>query len=66
MWSGKEQMAFEDLKTAVTTAPVLVSSQDLEPFWVEARDLGEENQTTNLQFVLLVKGAKENLAVTSK
>jgi len=36
MWSGKEQMAFEDLKTAVTTAPVLVSPQDLEPFWVEA------------------------------
>jgi len=24
-WSGKEQMAFEDLKTAVTTAPVLMS-----------------------------------------
>jgi len=34
-WSGKEQMAFEDLKTAVTTAPVLVSPQDLESFWVE-------------------------------
>jgi len=29
-------MAFEDLKTAVTTAPVLVSPQDSEPFWVEA------------------------------
>jgi len=28
-------MAFEDLKTAVTTAPVLVSPQDSEPFWVE-------------------------------
>jgi len=39
MWSGKEQMAFEDLKTAVTTAPVLVSPQDLEPFWVEADSL---------------------------
>jgi len=25
MWSRKEQMAFKDLKTAVTTAPVLVS-----------------------------------------
>jgi len=25
MWSGKEQVAFEDLKTAVTTALVLVS-----------------------------------------
>jgi len=24
-WSRKEQAAFEDLKTAVTTAPVLVS-----------------------------------------
>jgi len=24
-WSGKEQAAFKDLKTAVTTAPVLVS-----------------------------------------
>jgi len=29
-------MAFEDLKTVVTTAPVLMSSQDSEPFWVEA------------------------------
>jgi len=38
-WSGKEQMAFEDLKTAVTTAPVLVSSQDSEPFRVEADSL---------------------------
>jgi len=36
MWSGKEQMAFKDLKTAVTTAPVLVSPQDSEPFQVEA------------------------------
>jgi len=35
-WSGKEQMTFEDLKTAVTTALVLVSSQDSEPFRVEA------------------------------
>jgi len=35
-WSGKEQMAFKGLKTAVTTAPVLVSSQNSEPFWVEA------------------------------
>jgi len=31
-WSGKEQTAFEDLKTAVTTAPVLMSPQDSEPF----------------------------------
>jgi len=32
-------MAFEDLKTVVTTAPVLVSSQDSEPFWVEVDSL---------------------------
>jgi len=35
-WSGKEQTVFEDLKMAVTTAPVLVSPQDSEPFRVEA------------------------------
>jgi len=35
-WSGKEQTAFEDLKTAVTTAPVLVSPQELDPFRIEA------------------------------
>jgi len=35
-WSGKKQMAFEDLKTVVTTAPVLMSPQDSEPFQVEA------------------------------
>jgi len=35
MWSGKEQAAFEDLKTAVTTAPVLVSLQELDPFQIE-------------------------------
>jgi len=35
-WNGKEQTAFEDLKMAVTTAPVLMSLQDSEPFWVEA------------------------------
>jgi len=29
-------MAFEDLKTVVTTAPVLVSPQDSEPFQVKA------------------------------
>jgi len=29
-------MVFEDFKTAVTTAPVLVSPQDSEPFQVEA------------------------------
>jgi len=34
-WSGKEQAAFEDLKIVVTTAPVLMSPQDSEPFWVE-------------------------------
>jgi len=36
MWSGKEQVAFEDLKIVVTTAPVLMSPQDLEPFQIEA------------------------------
>jgi len=35
-WSRREQMAFKDLKTAVTTAPVLMSLQDSEPFWIEA------------------------------
>jgi len=35
-WDTKEQEAFERLKTAVTTAPVLVSPQDLEPFRIEA------------------------------
>jgi len=34
-WSGKEQAAFKDLKTVVTTAPVLVSSQELDPFWIK-------------------------------
>jgi len=36
MWSGKEQVAFKDLKTAVTTALVLVSPQELDPFRIEA------------------------------
>ena len=35
-WSGKEQTAFENLKTAVTTAPVLAFPQDSKPFQVEA------------------------------
>jgi len=35
-WSGREQTAFEDLKIAVTTAPVLMSPQDSEPFRVKA------------------------------
>jgi len=35
-WDAKEQEAFECLKTTVTTAPVLVSPQDLEPFRIEA------------------------------
>jgi len=35
-WSRKEQAAFEDLKTVVTTAPVLVSLQELDPFQIEA------------------------------
>jgi len=35
-WDTKEREAFECLKMAVTTAPVLVSPQDLEPFHIEA------------------------------
>jgi len=32
-------VAFKDLKTVVTTAPVLMSPQDSEPCWVEADSL---------------------------
>jgi len=39
MWSGKEQVAFEDLKTAVTTTPVLVSPQESDPFQIKANSL---------------------------
>jgi len=39
MWSGREQAAFEDLKTAVTTAPVLMSPQDSELFRIEVDSL---------------------------
>jgi len=35
-WDTKEQKAFERLKMAVTTAPVLASPQDSEPFCIEA------------------------------
>jgi len=35
-WDAKEQEAFEHLKMAVTTALVLVSPQDSEPFCIEA------------------------------
>jgi len=35
-WDTKEQEAFKHLKTVVTTALVLVSPQDLEPFRIEA------------------------------
>jgi len=35
-WDTKKWDAFERLKTAVTTAPVLVSPQDSEPFRIEA------------------------------
>jgi len=38
-WNGREQAAFEDLKTAVTTAPVLMSPQDSEPFQIETDSL---------------------------
>ena len=36
MWSGKEQAAFKDLKTVVTTVLVLVSPQELSPFRIKA------------------------------
>ena len=35
-WGTKKQEAFERLKMAVTTAPILVSPQDSEPFHIEA------------------------------
>jgi len=35
-WDAKEQEAFEGLKMAVTTAPVLVLPQDSKPFCIEA------------------------------
>jgi len=38
-WSRREQAAFEDLKTAVTTALVLVSPQESDLFQIEADSL---------------------------
>jgi len=38
-WDTKKWEAFECLKMAVTTAPVLVSPQDSEPFRIEADSL---------------------------
>ena len=35
-WSEREQVAFKDLKTMVTTALVLMSPQGLDPFQIEA------------------------------
>ena len=35
-WDTKEREAFKCLKMVVTTAPVLVSPQDSEPFCIEA------------------------------
>jgi len=35
-WGTKKQKAFEHLKIVVTTAPILASPQDLEPFCIEA------------------------------
>jgi len=35
-WGTKEQKAFEYLKMAVTTTPILTSPQDSEPFYIEA------------------------------
>jgi len=39
-WGTKEQEAFERLKMAVITAPILVSPQDSEPFRIEADSSG--------------------------
>ena len=44
-WSGKEQVAFEDLKTAVTTALVLTFPQDSELFWIKADNLDFATET---------------------
>ena len=44
-WSGKEQVAFEDLKTAVTTALVLTFPQDSELFWIKADSLDFATET---------------------
>jgi len=38
-WSGKEQVAFKDLKIAVTTASVLVSPQESDLFQIETDSL---------------------------
>jgi len=38
-WSRKEQAAFENLKTVVTTAPVLMSPQESDLSWIEADSL---------------------------
>jgi len=55
-WSGKEQAALKNLKTAVTTAPVLVSPQNLESFQIEVNSsdspqeqsyLSSQQQTEN-------------------
>jgi len=35
-WGTKEQEAFKHLKMVVTTAPILASPQDSEPFRIEA------------------------------
>jgi len=35
-WGTKKQEAFEHLKMVVTTAPILASPQDSEPFCIEA------------------------------
>ena len=38
-WGDKEWAAFEALKMAVTSTPVLVSPHNLEPFWIEVDSL---------------------------
>ena len=65
MWSGKEQMAFEDLKTMVTTAPVLVSPQDSKPFQVEA-DNSDFTTGAVLSQQLMMDGKWHPVALYSK
>jgi len=64
-WSGREQMAFEDLKMAVTTAPVLMSPQDSEPFRVEA-DSSDFATGAVLSQQLTVDGKWHSVAFYSK
>ena len=58
-------MAFEDLKTMVTTAPVLVSPQDSKPFQVEA-DNSDFTTGAVLSQQLMMDGKWHPVALYSK